>query len=91
MGTHAPHHRPVHLDAALLALPLAGALGGLSLGSQFHEPATGMLVGASLGLVTATTLTTLRALPYDDRRLAAMLVAVPLTLGTLIVALLAIR
>lgn len=91
MGTHAPHHRSFHLDAALLSLPAVGAFGGLVLGSRFAGPAVGTVVGASLGLITATTLMALRALPYDDRRLAAELVVVPLTLGMVIVTLLVIR
>lgn len=91
MGTHAPHHRTFHLDAALVSLPAIGAFGGLVLGARFAEPAVGTVVGACLGLITATTLTALRALPYDDRRLAAMLVVVPLTLGFVILTLLAIR
>lgn len=91
MGIHAPHHRPFHLDAALLLLPVAGALGGLVLGSRVNEPAVGTVVGISLGLIAATTLTTLRGLPYEQRRLAAELVLIPLALGTAIVTLLAIR
>jgi len=91
MGIHAPHHRPFHLDTALLVLPVVGALGGLALGSSVSEPAVGAVAGASLGLVAATTVMTLRALPYEQRRLAAELALILLTLGTAIVTLLAIR
>ena len=91
MGIHAPRHRPFHLDAALLLLPVLGALGGLIVGSLVSEPAVGGVAGASLGLVAATTLMTLRALPYDDRRLAAESILLLLVVGTAIVTLFAIR
>ena len=91
MGIHAPHHRPFHLDAALLFLPVVGALSGLLFGSLVSEPAVGTVAGTSLGLIAATTLMTLRALPYEQRRLAAELVLIPLMLGTAIVTLLALR